>query len=102
MAHTPGPWKVLMVPSAPIAGIVPAKKPKGVDPRSVEDICQISLRTDYDNEANAKLIAASPNLLAACKLALETIQKLAEQQGMSEKGCYKAEAALKEAIAEAT
>ncbi len=51
--HTPGPWTVNYRRVTPVAG-----KQDGTD-----DVCHVY----GDNEANARLIAAAPQLLAALK-----------------------------------
>ncbi len=64
--HTPGPWKLLRVCNS--IGIVPAKPAKGISKYAVEDIAILDVHVEqYDAEANARLIAAAPDLLAACE-----------------------------------
>ena len=64
--HTPGPWvqNSLMVSEA--------NQPINVG----RDICHCGMgmrRDPFESEANARLIAASPDLLAACEFALECL-----------------------------
>jgi hypothetical protein len=72
--HTPGPWKF--------------HKGRGIDPRfhvqtvggyqiSETPKNGIACGIESANEANARLIAAAPDLLNALELALATIQRLA-------------------------
>lgn len=65
--HTSGPWTV-------ISGLGIAHKPDGV-------IAQIkNIEAGYQTmEANARLIAAAPDLLKACKIALETLHEYANE-----------------------
>ena len=71
-SHTPGPWKMIEVGNS--IGIVPAKRPPGVSKRDIEDIAAVNLDGDqYDAHANARLIAAAPDLLAACESALKAM-----------------------------
>ncbi len=68
MSHTPGPWKIIDIPNADGMGIVPVKRPEGVKPRDLEDIASVSKSAEhYDAKANARLISAAPDLLAALK-----------------------------------
>lgn len=69
MKHTPGPWKVnnVFLDNAPNRFIVSQGKWGG---RNVAD-CGESGQGDWDiNEANARLIAAAPELLEALRVAL--------------------------------
>lgn len=75
--HTPGPWSAFIwnknAPHIITIGI----------PYSDGDahLCKIdcSIKTD-ENKANARLIAAAPDLLRACKMALETIKHAALEE----------------------
>ncbi len=72
--HTPGPWDIL------IKG-----DPKGINATRIVGnrrylltdeeyvICRVEAG-HKESEANARLIASAPDLLAACKMALETIK----------------------------
>jgi hypothetical protein len=62
MKHTKGNWKIDDNQKLPLAIIV--------DDENGEGICEIGLRTE-ENKANAKLIAAAPELLEALKELLE-------------------------------
>jgi hypothetical protein len=62
--HTAGPWKVLRLPGAASWGVVPVdKRGKPRNGRDTEDVCQ------GENIADAYLIAAAPDLLAALQCA---------------------------------
>jgi hypothetical protein len=62
MTHTPGPWK------ASASGAVFATTPDN-DIIGVAD-CRTVDTDRFEREANARLIAAAPELLEACQLAL--------------------------------
>ena len=62
--HTPGPWKVIDEQNSEWAYI---------DNRDESiNICQVP-EQDESYMLNAKLIAAAPDLLAACKIVLDNI-----------------------------
>lgn len=63
MAHSPGPWRTELSPDAPLVRIIGAND---------YPICRvpITLSIGDDDEANARLIAASPTLLEACGAAI--------------------------------
>jgi hypothetical protein len=63
-AHTPGPWKVDRRSRRFGAETIRLTVWKGV--KSLEMICAIA-GDDSESEANARLIAAAPELLEACK-----------------------------------
>lgn len=74
--HTPGPWAVTTVGSC--HGIHPAASDNERD-----DICRVAPHNYHPNgwqaakgeaEANARLIAAAPDLLAALREAVEIIE----------------------------
>lgn len=77
--HTPGPWEVMF------AGSSKAGQPFKIDeayvyaPNTQDDtaICAdiIDPVTQEISEANARLIAAAPDLLEACQLALDSDDK---------------------------
>lgn len=79
--HTPGPWNV-MEPAANEDGIAVVG---GGQPLSSEEgmvaWCQRYMHTDghdTENMANARLIAAAPELLEACKVGIESIDPVTE------------------------
>lgn len=65
---TPPPWSVEeMAPDCP-----ELLRDMGLVMAGDEDVAYVSLCEDGEQRANASLIAAAPDLLAAAKLALET------------------------------
>jgi len=64
-AHTEGPWY-------PIAGRVRAERSHGV----VANLSTDAAASNDQFQANARLIAAAPDLLEACKRALDFIHTL--------------------------
>ena len=62
MTHTPGPWYVN-------GDCIEADGPNG--PRDITVAVATETRRGCDNGADARLIAAAPDLLAAAKLVLE-------------------------------
>jgi hypothetical protein len=69
MKHTPGPWKAR-------SRYVMTKRPDRRSENTVAE-CRLSGRHDKEDAANALLIAAAPDLLAACEemaLALREIR----------------------------
>jgi len=79
MAHTPGPWKVAEnlfgnTASYEVYANVETKSGKGGYTR----ICQITPR---DQKANARLIAAAPELLEA----LEAMVEMVEMNGLGKR-----------------
>lgn len=64
MTHTPGPWGYGSTGN--ICSVYPVTaKGTPLNRGDTEDVCQISKMTEYDWKANARLIAAAPDLLAA-------------------------------------
>lgn len=64
--HEPGPWEVVPVPRRSRQEI------RAVDGPSIAEVYGYQ---DEDNVANAKLIAAAPDLLAACCDALAMLER---------------------------
>lgn len=60
--HTPGPWTIEIPSNGCDRYIIHGK--------SFEEICATCLDTEHEMQANARLIAAAPELLEACKMAL--------------------------------
>lgn len=94
--HTPGPWAVTTVGSC--HGIHPAASDNERD-----DICRVAPHNYHPNgwqaakgeaEANARLIAAAPDLLAALEACL---QRLDSHDDQSVPECLVALAAIKKA-----
>lgn len=69
MQHTPGPWKVNYRRVTPVNG-----RQDGND-----DICHVY----GDQDANARLIAAAPDLLAACQRAYECCYDKSSEDGIA-------------------
>lgn len=71
--HTPGPWEIYDEEFDDRRGY---QEPKiianGSDSALVHEICTIRIGLK-ETPANARLIAAAPDLLAACQLALDTM-----------------------------
>lgn len=75
--HTPGPWEVDYEETGVRWPTVIAPEEPGYDDGAPEEVCRISISYPIDAdsdcpkrieaEANARLIAAAPELLAACK-----------------------------------
>jgi hypothetical protein len=65
--HTPGPWKISKCVNEP--GMVKI----GTGPDGWLGVAAAFGDSDEEVQSNALLIAAAPNLLAACKAAMEDI-----------------------------
>ena len=97
--HTPGPWAVFdrnpdeIIRDDVMTWSVPHRR-----------ICNVfgSTRDGGVNAANARLIAAAPELLEACKLAVDAIDGLSSQQAMPDDSYKPMLAAIESAIAKAT
>lgn len=71
--HTPGPWGILKAGNQWAVAPVTAKgKPR--DGRQTEDICMGSVLAD-NFLANARLIAAAPDLLAAARALVQIYEE---------------------------
>lgn len=68
--HTPGPWEVLENTTPGYGYHVNAPSPVGYD---VAIVCQHNRGIGETEYANARLIAAAPELLEACRLALDEL-----------------------------
>jgi hypothetical protein len=66
--HTPGPWRVVTASHGRTVGVVADDQVTVVTIRSASD----------EDRANARLIAAAPALLAACKALVRRNQKHAD------------------------
>ncbi|MEN6401634.1 MAG: hypothetical protein ABFD94_06790 [Armatimonadia bacterium] len=60
MAHTPGPWRVALQSDYAWTEI-------NVDAGTRAYVCTCGHKGDVEAEANARLIAAAPELLTACR-----------------------------------
>lgn len=63
MTHTPGPWRIETGGGSDPTSHVYADDPNGC----AADGDLVTIADLIENEANARLIAAAPDLLAACK-----------------------------------
>lgn len=98
MAHTPGPWKQGK-DWQDIEAHDPLDSPRPWGIATVADSCGYG-NGSSESQANARLIAAAPDLLAACKgMAEEAANILANDDPSSDKG--QASQALLDAIAKA-
>ncbi len=69
--HTPGPW-VVRGQGTPLLCVTDHDSAYIVDRFTLP-----SFRPDEEREANARLIAAAPDLLVACKMAAERLHRFA-------------------------
>jgi hypothetical protein len=87
--HTPAPWTVYKRYSG------------GLDIHSDDSVVAIALNGSDNHlpvRANARLIAAAPNLLTALRDALESLRRLPDTEGAYRVSCIaQAEAAIKKA-----
>lgn len=94
--HTPGPWRIWrdMDPKEPLSIVGPS-----------EDFTCIVAMENTQAQANARLIAAAPELLDACKDALESLTCIVNpRKPRTGCDCYCCESArvVREAIAKAS
>jgi hypothetical protein len=106
--HTPGPWEVVL--HKDLRYRITPQEPS--TPAVICEMIRIESVMDYTDQqvlANAKLIAVAPDLLEACRRAIDCIN--ADVERMQEAGTYEREDAdcqtealklLDEAIAKAT
>jgi len=87
--HTAGPWGVRSLDMTDYAVVGPERK-----------VCNVAFYSKPDNEANARLISAAPDLFQAAKQAEEALHHMMSANGMEphEHDCY---TDLKAAIAKA-
>jgi len=75
VTHTPGPWildytyQALIPPGTKIAAIV-----NGDGPKTICSLMKPFIRLNLEERANGRLIAAAPDLLAACKAVLPGLE----------------------------
>jgi len=81
--HTPGPWKVYhpVRRDGVRKGIVSDQGADIVIFGCEEDDAGVCGGSDYEAEANARLIAAAPDLLAAARLGLNFIENTESEMG---------------------
>jgi hypothetical protein len=89
MGHTKGPWETYSVRTGSV----------WVRAVSGEHVTSLDSDNDAEIEANAALIAAAPDLLAACRTALRELQRFEDQPGNNTETL--GTAALRAAIAKA-
>ena len=98
MSHTPGPWKIDPSEEFPLAVIVDDEDGE------LDGVCICELQGEFDDKSsatpeqmsNARLIAAAPELLEACKYALAQL----EADGNSELICEDIRDAIRKAKGE--
>jgi len=78
--HTPGSWSVLLHSEGEQVLNVIAGEPTytgtGAKAKWIAELDDSSLEGEYgENEANARLIAAAPDLLEACRIAMGSVQE---------------------------
>lgn len=71
MAHTPGPWRVDIDPRPGMEW----NREVVADGLTICFMAHSNLRAPERDEANACLVAAAPDLLAACRLALDAFER---------------------------
>ncbi len=98
--HTPGPWKPLNM----FMGLTPSVGAMGK--QGGFDICPEVVSGIYgsveESQANARLIAAAPDLLEACQLILANMEDTEDTGTDRECGEYEDIKKLRAAIAKAT
>lgn len=68
--HTPGPWRTIESANKTTRTVVGPDFP-GQGYIADVNLCRTNDAQDVDGEANARLIAAAPELLAACRKVIE-------------------------------
>ncbi len=94
--HTPGPWHCTPEADLPRIGVYAGKDDED-DEAIICDVTDEDLKVDGENEANARLIAAAPDLLEALEIVQNGING-SLVHGIPEK----LERRIKAAIAKAT
>ena len=95
-AATPGPWKVSVDPRPVKTRCIVHEEPKGTRLFS-RHVATVSIHgPDVENEANAHLLAAAPDLLAACKQAVEFLDNGPGGTGI-DAACVRVRAAIAKA-----
>lgn len=90
--HTPGPWNVEPAVPGEASGVhVFAANPAGCS----EDGDLVTIADFIENDANARLIAAAPDLLKACRVLLAIYD--AELGGIGHPGVREARATIAKA-----
>ena len=92
LMHTPGPWLVdQTLPQSPLC----------IKPHHGSNICDIE-RSNRESKANATLIAAAPELLIACQIAVKDIRWLESYCRWNDSTIHPHLKAIEAAIAKAT
>jgi hypothetical protein len=88
--HTPAPWYIGVATSTIESPI--GEKFFGVGSAEGRGICRVSRLSTLDNEdeANASLIAAAPELLAACELAVKSLASFPDRAAVVQAAIAKA------------
>lgn len=76
--HTPGPWKAYpeaLFNGTHVAGRCPIVRAGYLRIARVDRISISSRKMDQEGEFNARLIAAAPDLLEACREVLDTVEE---------------------------
>ena len=98
--HTPGPWRALIIP------------PNNLDHRGTTLVgttyhdgmaidCERSDQTFDECAANARLIAACPDLLSALQQCAAALRQCAHVPGVTEQAIWAADAAIAKALGDA-
>lgn len=105
-AHTPGPWSYAELANKRSDGYIRAESVRQFEgaekPIAIAKVCTVAPRDQV--RANTRLIAAAPDLLAACQDAEEFLRPMDEQEcsGFTGADLDAIMATLRAAIAKAT
>ena len=93
MKHTPGPWRMTPLSNRMIDVLHDVQTPGAI----THALCRVQARDSWiaEAEANARLIAAAPDLLAACMSIVKS------QPGTSSRQFDAARAAIAKAVSDA-
>lgn len=98
---TPGPWKVSVSPSLVKTRCIVHEVWRGTR-LFFRRVATVSIHgPDAENEANAHLLAAAPDLLAACKQAVEFLDNGPDGTGV-DAACVRVRAAIAKAEGKGT
>ena len=84
--HTPAPWIADDTVHGPGKGIVHIRSTEPF-PQEICTVWRASLNDPSQFEANARLIAAAPDLLDACDFALSILEALGNGKGDAANAC---------------
>ena len=102
--HTPGPWKIGIAKNQNNAlAVFDSRAEVGNNPKDHRCICIVTEpeMADKEDEANAALIAAAPELLAALKECVAMLEKIEEEINYTQVGLSTTIIAALAAIAKA-